>query len=314
MPVLNLSRRRIIGTLHAFPESAVFVAVFAWSFGPIFMNAVDVSVNSLIFYRAIFWPPVLYAIMRTRRIKVTMTAMKIAFVPGVYFGLATIVGFISLRTTSIANATIIGSVSTALVLFVAPRFLNESINRMQVFFALLSFAGVAAVAFGAGNTGGATLSGDAYGLANAVLWTGFYVSSKRARADGVSTWGFMFGVSVAQVVVVTPWVLATSNDLGALSFRDFVLLISLVIAVGTTGHTLLVWAQGHVDATTSSLICLLTPVGSMIAAWIFFGQGVTLTQLFGGAVVLASLAAVVRFGTAGSNKHASLIVVDPLIN
>lgn len=314
MPALKLTLKRFVGRLYAFPESAVFLAVFAWSFGPIFMNAVDVSVNSLIFYRAIFWPPVLYVIMRARKISVTMSVMKIAFVPGVFFGLATIVGFISLRTTSIANATIIGNVSTALVLFVAPRFLNESINRKQVFFALLSFAGVAAVAFGAGNTGGATLTGDAYGLANAVLWTGFYVSSKRARADGVSTWGFMFGVSVAQVCVVTPWVLATSNDLGALSLRDFVLILSLVIAVGTTGHTLLVWAQGHVEATTSSLICLLVPVGSMIAAWIFFRQGVTIIQLLGGAVVLASLAGVVRYGASGSTKRASLIVVDPLIN
>jgi drug/metabolite transporter (DMT)-like permease len=314
VPALKLILKRFVGKLYAFPESAVFLAVFAWSFGPIFMNAVDVSVNSLIFYRAIFWPPVLYMIMRARKISVTMPVMKIAFVPGVFFGLATIVGFISLRTTSIANATIIGNVSTALVLFVAPRFLNESINRKQVFFALLSFAGVAAVAFGAGNTGGATLTGDAYGLANAVLWTGFYVSSKRARADGVSTWGFMFGVSVAQVCVVTPWVLATSNDLGALSLRDFVLILSLVIAVGTTGHTLLVWAQGHVEATTSSLICLLVPVGSMIAAWIFFRQGVTIIQLLGGAVVLASLAGVVRYGASGSTKRASLIVVDPLIN
>ncbi len=314
MRMLKFALRRIVGKLYAIPESAVFLAVFAWSFGPIFMNAVDVSVNSLIFYRAIFWPPVLYVIMRARKIRVTMSAMKIAFVPGVFFGLSTIVGFISLRTTSIANATIIGSVSTALVLFVAPRFLSEGINRKQVFFALLSFTGVAAVAFGAGNTGGASLSGDAYGLANAVLWTGFYVSSKLARTEGVSTWGFMFGVSVAQVIVVTPWVLATSNDLGAISLRDFILLVSLVIGVGTTGHTLLVWAQGHVDATTSSLICLLTPVGSMIAAWIFFGQGVTLTQLFGGAVVLASLAGVVRYGTSSSTKRDSLIVVDPLIN
>jgi len=306
--------KRVVRRFNAFPESAVFLAVFLWSFGPIFMNAVDVSVNSLIFYRAIFWPPVLYVIMRARKISVTKSAMKIAFVPGLFFGLSTIVGFISLRTTSIANATIIGSVSTALVLFVAPRFFNESINRKQIFFALLSFAGVAVVAFGAGNTGAATLSGDAFGLANVVLWTGFYVSSKRARVDGVSTWGFMFGVSVAQVVVVTPWVLATSHDLGALSLRDAVLILSLTIGVGTTGHTLLVWAQGHVEATTSSLICLLTPVGSMITAWIFFRQGVTVMQLFGAAVVLTSLAAVVRYSTSGTSKRASLIVVDPLIN
>ena len=66
------------------------------------------------------------------------------------FGISTIFGFTAIIETSVANATIIGNISTAMVLFAAPRFLNEKISRWQVLLAFTSFAGVVAIVVGAG--------------------------------------------------------------------------------------------------------------------------------------------------------------------
>jgi len=57
-----------------------------------------------------------------------------------------------------------------------------------------------------------------------------------------------------------------------------------------------VWAQRFVAAGVSSLILLLSPVLSMLLAWLLFSQGVRPLQMLGGAIVLGSLAGVVRFG------------------
>jgi drug/metabolite transporter (DMT)-like permease len=219
-----------------------------------------------------------------------------------------------MKVTSVANATIIGDLATVLVLFAAPKFLGERIRLIQVALAAVSFMGICAIVFGANGSGGATLRGDAYALANAVLWAGYFVACKKVRTDGVGAWAFIFGVSVAQVVVVAPWAIATSTDLGMVTARDIGLIVLMTCFTGTVGHTLMVWAQKFVPASTSSLISLFMPVLSMIGAWLVFDQQINLVQFIGGAVVLASLAGVVRYGTKESINRDVLTTADPLLN
>lgn len=305
---------RITTRVQAAPILAVFAAVLVWSVGPIITLSIGVSINTTIFYRAMFWPPVLFAIAKLRKVPITQQVMKISFWPGIFFGLSTISGFTAMKVTSVANATIIGNVSTALVLFVAPKFLGERIRFVQVVLAIVSFVGISAIVFGANGSGGATLRGDVYALANAVLWAGYFVACKKLRTDGVGAWAFIFGVSVAQVVVVAPWALATSTDLGKVTARDIGLIILMTCFTGTVGHTLMVWAQKFVPASTSSLISLLMPVLSMIGAWLVFEQRINLVQFIGGAVVLTSLAGVVRYGATESMNRDVLTTTDPLLN
>ena len=305
---------RITRRVQSAPILAVFGAVLVWSVGPILTLSVGVSINSTIFYRAIFWPPLLFAIAKLRKVPITKHVMKITFWPGVFFGLSTIAGFTAMKETSVANATIIGDIATVLVLFAAPKFLGERIRLVQVVLAVVSFLGISAIVFGANGAGGATLRGDVYALANAVLWAGYFVACKKVRTDGVGAWAFIFGVSVSQVLVVAPWAIATSTDLSKVTTRDIGLLILMTCISGTVGHTLMVWAQTFVPASTSSLISLLMPVLSMIGAWLVFEQEINLVQFIGGAVVLASLAGVVRYGTKESINRDVLTTADPLLN
>ena len=305
---------RITRRVQSAPILAVFGAVLVWSVGPILTLSVGVSINSTIFYRAIFWPPLLFAIAKLRKVPITKHVMKITFWPGVFFGLSTIAGFTAMKETSVANATIIGDIATVLVLFAAPKFLGERIRLVQVVLAVVSFLGISAIVFGANGAGGATLRGDVYALVNAVMWAGYFVACKKVRTDGVGAWAFIYGVSVSQVLVVAPWAIATSTDLSKVTTRDIGLLILMTCISGTVGHTLMVWAQKFVPASTSSLISLLMPVLSMIGAWLVFEQEINLVQFIGGAVVLASLAGVVRYGTKESINSDVLTTADPLLN
>lgn len=305
---------RIITRVQSAPIFAVFAAVLVWSVGPIITLSIGVSINTTIFYRVIFWPPLLFAIAKLLKVPITKHVMKITFWPGIFFGLSTISGFTAMKVTSIANATIIGNVSTALILFAASKFLGERIRLVQVVLAAVSFLGISAIVFGANGAGGATLRGDVYALANALLWAGYFVACKKVRTDGVGAWAFIFGVSVAQVVVVAPWAIATSTDLSKVTARDIGLIVLMTCFTGTVGHTLMVWAQKFVPASTSSLISLLMPVLSMIGAWLVFEQRINLVQFIGGAVVLASLAGVVRYGSKESIHRDVLTTADPLLN
>ena len=310
MKVLALARKQIA----AVPVLAVFIAVFAWGVGPLLFLAPSISINSVLFYRVLFWPPLLYLIVRRNGAKLNDKLFRSVLVPGILFGVSTIFGFTAITTTSVANATIIGNISTAMVLFVAPRFLNEKISKSQVLLAFTSFAGVAAIVFGAGNTGGSSLFGDSLALVNALTWTAYFISSKRRRLDGVDTWQFLFGVSVIQVFVVVPYALVTSNDILQITWRDLGFLIAMTLFSGTIGHSFMLWAQKYVDASVSSLILLLGPVISSAGAWLVYGQQISFVQVIGGAIVLASLAGVVRMSSSAKINKEVLSTADPLLN
>ena len=310
MKVIALARKQIA----AVPVLAVFIAVFAWGVGPLLFLAPSISINSVLFYRVLFWPPLLYLIVRRNGAKLNDKLFRSVLVPGILFGVSTIFGFTAITTTSVANATIIGNISTAMVLFVAPRFLNEKISKSQVVLAFTSFAGVAAIVFGAGNTGGSSLFGDFLALVNALTWTVYFISSKRRRVDGVDTWQFLFGVSVIQVFVVVPYALVTSNDILQITWRDLGFLIAMTLFSGTIGHSFMLWAQKYVDASVSSLILLLGPVISSAGAWLVYGQQISLVQVIGGAIVLVSLAGVVRMSSSAKINKDVLSTADPLLN
>ena len=310
MSVLAFGRKKIT----AFPIIAVFIAVFAWGIGPLLFLAPSISINSILFYRVLFWPPLLYFIMRRNDSHFDKGLLRSVLVPGVLFGISTIFGFTAITTTSVANATIIGNISTAMVLFVAPKYLNERVSKLQIVLALTSFVGVLAIVVGAGNTGGSTFYGDFLALINAITWTLYFISSKRRRVGGVDTWQFLFGISVIQVCVVVPYALITSNDILEITWRDLGLLIAMTLFSGTIGHSFMLWAQKYVDASVSSMILLLGPVISSAGAWLVYKQEISLTQVLGGAVVLASLAGVVRLSSSVKLNQELLSTADPLLN
>ena len=92
---------------------------------------------------------------------------------------------------------------------------------------------------------------------------------------------------------VTPWVLLTSDDLGAIHGADWLSIIGMVVLSGLVGHGLMTWAQRHLDITVASLLTLGSPVISAIGAWLLFSQRLSLVQIAGAVVVLAALGAIV---------------------
>ncbi|MEO8362970.1 MAG: DMT family transporter [Ilumatobacteraceae bacterium] len=296
------------------PLAGVFLAAFAWGIGPIFFLAVDVSTFSAIFYRAILWPPIIFLVTRLRQVQINRQTMRESLVPGIVFGISNIFGFVAWKETSIANATIIANLSAALILFVAPRLLHEHVSRQQVMFSILSFVGVFGVVIGASDSGGAGLLGDSFALLNAVFWAVYFIASKRARTGGISTWAYLFGISVSQLIVVVPACLIFSSDLGAVSMRDLAYLLGMALIPGVLGHGLMVWAHRFVNASITSLIALLVPVISMASAWIVYDQDVAPLQMLGAAIVLLSLAGVVRYGVKASVIRDALVTADPLLN
>ena len=146
----------------------------------------------------------------------------------------------------------------------------------------------------AASTSGASLGGDLMAAANVVVWVAYFIMAKRRRVDGVDGWSFLAAVFCWAAVAVVPFGLVVSNDLGAMTGKDWVFVLCMALGPGVVGHGLMTWSQSHLDVTLASILGLLGPVISTALAWAVFGESLTPVQMLGGAVVIGSLAMLVR--------------------
>jgi drug/metabolite transporter (DMT)-like permease len=271
-----------------------------------------------VFYRQLIWLPLLYTLAHTAGDGFTKHHFQVAWKPGIFFALSTALGFGSFKETTIANATLIGSLTPAVLLFLAPRILGEKITAQRVVYSLVSFVGVIAVVVGAETSGGTTehgLFGDALAFANMGIWTIYFIAAKRARDEGMNTWSFLTGICLTNVLLALPWALISSDDLLDVKPRDWMFLVLMMLIPGTMGHYLMTWAQRYLDTTVSSLITLGGPVMSTTLAFVFLDQGVAPAQVIGGVVVLLGLGGVILSTTsARATKSDTVGTADPLLN
>jgi len=276
---------------HSSAVPAVLLAVVAWGIGPLLVRGMTVSGSTVAFYRMWIGVPAMFIAARVWGHPLTLVVLRRCVLPGVFFGASMLMGFISIRTTSIANATLIGALTPALILLGVNRFVGEKSDPAKIPAALVAFAGLALVVIYGSDTSGASLGGDLWAIANLICFTIYFMNLKVQRNDNVDGWSFLAGVFLVGAVVITPFCLIWSSDLGEVQVRDGLLLLSMVLAPGFVGHGLITWASRHLPVGTTSLLTLGSPVVSCIGAWLVFGQGLAGWQMVGAALVIGGLTA-----------------------
>jgi drug/metabolite transporter (DMT)-like permease len=273
--------------------SIAAIAVFAWGFGPLLVRGIDASAGTIVFWRLWIAIPVMFTAAYLTGGRVSLPLLKAVFVPGVLFGISMLVGFSSYQTTSIANATLIGALQPVLMLFIGPLLFGDRSSARQILLAIIALGGISTVVLGASHSSGASLHGDILAVVNLGLFTTYFIRMKQVRNKGVHSIALIAGVFCVAAFTVTPWVLLTSDDLGAIHGADWLSILGMVVLSGLVGHGLMTWAQRHIDITLASLLMLGNPVISALGAWVVFSQQLGAIQIAGAVVVLASLGAIV---------------------
>lgn len=285
--------------------SAVLIGVVGWGVGPLLVRGMSVSGVTVSFYRMWLAVPVMVLLARVLGERLTWRTLKLCVVPGVLFAFSMMFGFQSMRTTSIANATLIGQLSPAIMILGAGRLVGEKPTSRAVMAAVVSFAGLGVMVAAGADTSGSSLGGDVLALFNVLCFTGYFLMMKKLRNANVGSWEFLAGVFVVGSIALTPYCLVAADDLGSMTGLDFVRVSAMIFGPGVLGHGLIAWAARHLDVTTTSLLTLLSPPLSVVGAWIIFGQRLGPGQLLGGLVVLVGLA-----GTVAAARYPK--VVEPV--
>jgi len=283
----------------ALPLVAMLIAIVTWGLGNILIKQTSVDGLNVAFYRLWFGTAVTLVLLVLVRHRLTLRELRLSAPAGAAFGVNMVLFFTALKITTVANATLIGALQPAIVLLIAGPLFGERVGRSEIGWTAVSIAGVGILIAGASSSPEWSPLGDGMALLAVLLFTGYFVASKRIR-ESVSTVAYMAGVHLGAAVIVTPVALIHGLEVAALSAADWARILIIVFTSGVGAHMLVNWAHPYVKVSVSSVIVLLTPVVATMGAWVVLDESLTALQLLGGGVTLAAIVAVTRRHRASS--------------
>lgn len=290
------------------PLIAAAISVVSWGIGPLLIRGISAGSPTIVVLRlTISIPLMTFVALRTGG-RLSIPLMRITFISGIFSFFSMAFSFESIRHTSIANQTLIGSVFPFLLLLVAPRVLKETVYPAQLIFGGIGFIGITAVILGAGSSSGASLYGDSLAAIGMVAWTMYFIIAKLKRTGGVNSWAFLAANYIWSTIFSVVWACVKGFNLGEVGPGDWVLILSMVVLQGIGAHGLHTWALKHLDASVASLLTLGCPVISTIGAYYVYGQTLSAVQILGAVLVIASMAGVSTFAQRREKVKRALIV------
>ncbi len=283
---------------------AALGAVVVWGLGNAIIARAPLNGLAIATYRlwmaAILYVVVLYATGRRLR----WESFRAGWLGGVAFATDICCFFLSVKHTTLADATTINALQPIVILLTAGALFGEKVTRRHVLCTVIALAGIVVVVEGSAHgSGHVTFFGEAMAVVSLLAWAWYFIASKQARRS-LDTLEYMTVIMIVGSIVVTPLALATgqlTGHTGRLSWAGFGW-IALVVTLPGSGHILVNWAHNHTTITTTSLLTLLMPVISAAAGAWWLDQHVDGLQALGIAIVLASLVIVI----AGDTRAAAI--------
>jgi drug/metabolite transporter (DMT)-like permease len=225
---------------------------------------------------------------RPRSLRIDRRALGAATLVGALLPGANAILFFAERDVPTGLASlIIASVPLWVVLL---RLLaHERLSRTAVLGVLAGFAGVAVLLR---PSGGATAVGLALCVISALMWAvGSFLSSRvPLPADPIAATTYEM---LAGGALMLPLALATMGDLDPT--RDSIAAwVYLVVFGSLVGYTAYVWLLAHAPLGTVATYAYVNPVVAIALGFLFRDEELTPQILLGAAIVVASVAVVVR--------------------
>ncbi len=266
---------------------AVVTTIIFWSIGNLIVRGTELTGPQIAFWRYLI-AATLYAIGHTIFVgPLRWKDFRVAAPMGMVLAVEIALFFIAIKQTTVANVTVIGSLTPLLLFGVAAKRFDERVSPQVLGATVLALFGVAAVVFGSTTSGGWSPTGDALAVGALIFFAAYFALGKAARE------------TISGITLQTHSLISGVPVLGLLFFVDsggFPVppgnqwwYVFGLIAFPSTGHFLLNWAHEHVSLTLVSLMTLGVPVLSVLGAAVLYDESLVTLQVVGIVVVLAVL-------------------------
>ena len=276
-------------------------AVLMWAAGNIMVRGVPMSGVQIAFWRILLGAMVYWLLVKSRRRSLRWEHLKASAPAGIAISIEIAVFFVALKTTTVANAVIIGSLQPLVLLTFATRRFGERRSGLLIAVASVAVGGVALVLFGSTSQPTWSPRGDILAFMAMLLFSAYYVLAKDAR-QRVPALEFQAGVWIVGTFVLAPIAVIEAGGVVVPSAQNWLWLLAL-LAVPGTGHLLMNWSHNHIRLSLAAMLSLGITVLSTIGAAIFLDEHVAPIQVVGIVIVLTVMAYAITQEAALGETH-----------
>lgn len=197
--------------------------------------------------------------------------------------------------TSAANATFIGNTAPVWVSLGAWLFFRERPSPLFWLGLLVALVGAGIMLGGGGQTDSQAMLGGGLALIAGIFYAGFFLATRVARSglSAFASWWISASVSAGALFISS---LVLGQPLWGYPANTWLSLLGLALITQAGAYLLVNYALGHLPAPIVSTTLLLQPVATLLLAIPFLNEWPTPLDLVGGALVLAGVWVVNRFG------------------
>lgn len=279
-------------------RQARLAPLFALIFGniviaisPAFVRYADVGPISSGFWRLALAVPFLFFIGRFSGFRISAiarSAIYLAALAGVIFGLDIICWHLGIFRTKLGNATLFGNSASILLVIYGVILSRKLPPPMQTIAVIGAFTGAALLMAQSLELSARNLTGDLLSLFAGLFYTFYLLIMIRLRAT-TESWGALAMASFFAAITLLIGALWAGEDI----YPDIWWpLIALAITSQIVGTGLMTYALPYFSHLVIGLTLLIQPALAALTGWIFFGENLTRLDIIGGLMVMAALALV----------------------
>jgi drug/metabolite transporter (DMT)-like permease len=242
---------------------------------------------------------VIFAAVRPKWLRVAPTQLRFLLIYGFLLSIFNASWTFSVALNGAAISTVLVYSSAAFTALLGWRIFGESFRFWKILAVLLSLVGCVLVS-GAWSASSWQVNpiGIIVGLASGLAFAAYSLFGKAASNRGISPWStllYTFGVAAAFLLVYNllpaAWPGGAAENLWWLgsSLAGWVVLVILAVGPTAGGYGLYTVSLTYLPASVANLIATLEPALTAGLAYLFLGERLNSTQLFGGLMILAGV-------------------------
>ena len=212
---------------------------------------------------------------------------------GVFLGLHFACFFSAVKLTTIANATLLGTLAPVFTVFIETVFLKRKVSIKIFCGILVAFFGIIIINWKGLGLYGANTIGNFLALVGSFFIALVFILAERIRQNTSIT---IYCREIYFYAACTLFLISVLFRLPVFSFNifEFTLLISLAFIPTIFGHSLLSYVVKYTSPSTVASVPLGEPILASCFAWLLFSEKIPPLIFIGGCLILAGLCFILR--------------------